>query len=145
MLIRHGGMGGWHAPSTTAYMNEDELQGLVADTPTLLPGVGNGPMAVAPEVPLGSAGRVDILIVEASGELTVVECKLRANPEIRRQVVGQALAYSTALWQSTYGELDEALQAGPAKRLRRCSMRTRTTGLKKTSATPSRATSVRGR
>ncbi len=101
-------MGGWHAPKTTAYTNEDELQRLVAETPTLLPGVGDGPIAVAREVPLGSAGYVDILIVEASGEITLVECKLRANPEIRRQVVGQALAYAAAVWQSDYGELDDA-------------------------------------
>jgi hypothetical protein len=110
-------MGGWHAPKTTAYTNEDELQNLVADTPTLLPGVGDGPIAVAREVPLGSAGYVDILIVEGSGEITLVECKLRANPEIRRQVVGQALAYAAALWQSTYDELDDAFASRASRPL----------------------------
>ena len=39
-----------------------------------------------------------MLVIEAAGEITLVECKLRANPEIRRQVVGQALAYAAALW-----------------------------------------------
>jgi hypothetical protein len=109
MLIRESGRGRWHAPSTTAYTDEAELQSLIAETPAVLPGVGDGPAAVAREVAVGSAGFVDVLVVEATGAITLVECKLRANPEIRRQVVGQALAYAAALWQLSYEELDDAV------------------------------------
>src|SRR4051794_12796885 len=102
MLIRQHGQGDWHEPRTTVYTDEAELQALIAETPGLLPGVGDGPAAVATEVALADTGYADVLVVEANGAITIVECKLRANPEIRRQVVGQALAYAAALWQSTY-------------------------------------------
>ncbi len=36
--------------------------------------------------------------------LTLVECKLRANPEIRREVVGQILAYAGGLSHMSYDE-----------------------------------------
>lgn len=109
MLIRqHGGQ--WHSPSTTAYTNEAELQALIAETPTLLPGIDSARAAAAREVAVGAAGSVDVLVVEADGQITIVECKLRANPEIRRQVVGQSLAYAAALWQATYEDLDQAFE-----------------------------------
>ena len=57
MLIRQQGKGAWHAPSTTVYTDEAELQALIAETPALLPGVGDGPAAVAREVALGSGLR----------------------------------------------------------------------------------------
>lgn len=108
MLIRRQGEGAWQEPATTTYMDEAELQRLIVESPTLLPGISSVSAAVATEVNLGSAGFVDVLVVEASGDITLVECKLRANPEIRRQVVGQALAYAASVWQMSYEELDEA-------------------------------------
>jgi hypothetical protein len=56
-----------------------------------------------------------VLVVEANGDITLVECKLRANPEIRRQVVGQALAYAASVWQMSYEELDEAFARRAAR------------------------------
>jgi hypothetical protein len=108
MLIRGQGEGAWHEPQTTAYADESELEKLIEESPTLLPGVLAAGAAVATQVNLGNSGFADVIVVEASGEITLVECKLKANPEIRRQVVGQALAYAASLWQMTYEQFDEA-------------------------------------
>jgi hypothetical protein len=115
MLIRRdGGDGLWHEPHTTAYTNEAELRDLLAETPSLLPGVDEGAVA-GKEVAISGAGSADVVIVDGGGEITVVECKLRANPEIRRQVVGQLLAYSSAIWRMSFADLDEAFRRSQAQ------------------------------
>jgi hypothetical protein len=42
--------------------------------------------------------------VDAHGRLTLVECKLKANPEIRRAVIGQILVYAGGLWRMSYDD-----------------------------------------
>ena len=116
MLIRRVGSGSWHTPQTTAYTNEAELRDLLAETPSLLPGIDERPTAAGTEMPLSGTGQADVVIVDASGDITVVECKLAANPEIRRRVVGQLLAYSSAIWQMSFEEFDDAFRRSQAKR-----------------------------
>lgn len=108
MLIRRVGGGSWHTPQTTAYTNEAELRDLLAETPSLLPGIDERPTAVAKEMPISGTGTADVVIVDASGEITVVECKLAANREIRRHVVGQLLAYASAISQMSFADFDDA-------------------------------------
>ena len=115
MFIRRLGEGSWHTPRTTAYTNEAELRDLLAETPSLLPGIDEGPTATAKEMPIPGAGAVDVVIVDANGDVTVVECKLRANPEIRRRVVGQLLAYASALWQMSFADFDDAFRRSEVK------------------------------
>lgn len=91
--------GTWREPSITAYENEKELQQLVARSPNLLTGDA---MATVDEFWISGIGSVDIVGVGGDGSITVVECKLKANPEIRREVVGQLLAYAGGLWQMNY-------------------------------------------
>src|SRR5207249_4092094 len=43
--------------------------------------------------------------------LTLIECKLAANPEIRRAVVGQIFAYASGLWRMHGDDLDAAWRA----------------------------------
>lgn len=43
--------------------------------------------------------RADLVGVDGGGRITIVECKLRANPQIRREIVGQVPAYAGAIWQ----------------------------------------------
>lgn len=113
MLIRHTDGGKWHTPRTTAYTNEAELRDLLAETPSLLPGIDAEATAVARELPTGT-GPADVVIVDGTGEITVVECKLRANPEIRRQVVGQLLAYASAISEMRFEGLDDAFRRSKA-------------------------------
>jgi hypothetical protein len=50
--------------------------------------------------------------VSPAGTITLVECKLRSNSEIRRHVVGQVLAYAAGLWKLSYEDFDSKFQAG---------------------------------
>ncbi len=91
----------WREPEVTSYENEAALQQLVAESPDLLTGRD---LATVDEFWISGIGSVDIVGVGADGAITVVECKLRANPEIRREVVGQVLAYAGGLWQMSYDD-----------------------------------------
>src|SRR4051794_35475938 len=101
MLIRPLGSGTWRSPDVTRYPDEDAIQALLAQSPELVPGIGSTRLAVAREVSL-SAGYVDLVVVAPDGAITLVECKLKANPEIRRHVIGQILAYAATLWELSY-------------------------------------------
>ena len=107
VMVRSG-IGSWRQPEVTAYGNERELQALVAASPDLLTGV---PMATVDEFWVPGIGSVDILGVGADGSITIVECKLRANPEIRREVIGQVMAYAGGLWKMPYDEFVSGWQA----------------------------------
>lgn len=99
MLIRTGDER-WHEPATTAFDNEEALKSLVREIPTLL----SESMAFVDEFYIPGVGSVDLLGVGTDGTVTLVECKLRKNPEIRREVVGQVLAYAGGLWRTTYDD-----------------------------------------
>jgi|BarGraIncu01121A_1022015.scaffolds.fasta_scaffold04402_3 RecB family endonuclease NucS len=110
ILVKTGNERGWRVPTVTAYRNEDELRMLLKDSPELLPGDdASRPVVLAHEFPV-TFGSVDLVGVSPTGALTVVECKLRANSEIRRTIVGQLFAYAAAMWEMTYEEFDEAWQ-----------------------------------
>jgi len=101
ILIRSTSSPDWHAPETTTYKKEKELQKLIADSPSLLPGVQDGAVAVATEVGVPGVGAADVVVVDRDGEITIVECKLAENREIRRWVIGQVFSYaarSTQIW-----------------------------------------------
>lgn len=108
VLVRRPG-GEWHEPESSRFDSEKALQDLVRLSPTLLP--GGDELAVVDEFVLGGVGRVDLVGVGADGRLVVVECKLKANSEIRRAVVGQVLAYAGGLWRLGYDEFDAAFTA----------------------------------
>lgn len=110
ILMRHGSSGPWREPSTTAYGNEAELQHLIAESPQLLPGVGELAIAVR-ELAVAAAGFADVVVVEADGEITLCECKLASNADIRRSVIGQILAYAAALSTFSFDDLDAAFTA----------------------------------
>jgi hypothetical protein len=110
LLIRSLGEGKWRAPTTQSYTDEEELQVLLEQSPVLIPGVDPDRCVVAREVHLGD-GYADLVVVDADGVITIVECKLRANPETRRSVVGQLFAYAAGLWRLSYDDFDAAMSA----------------------------------
>lgn len=107
VLMRRGD-GAWKRPESDRYDDEADLQRLLVDAPDLLPGVG--PAVATAEFPLLS-GSVDIVVVEPSGELTVVECKLGRNREARRAVVGQVLSYASRISLLSVEEFEERFGA----------------------------------
>ena len=76
-------------------------------------------MAAVRECGLPGSGNTDLLSFSAAGEITIVECKLAANAEIKRKVIGQILEYAAHLWQMTYDELDSRVQKIKGKPLAR--------------------------
>jgi hypothetical protein len=101
MLIKRDGEE-WHEPEVSAYRNEKALQKILAEYPNLLP-KSSGPALVVDEFPV-SSGSIDLAAVEPSGQLVLCECKLDANTQSRRTVVGQLLSYAGAVWQLDYDD-----------------------------------------
>jgi hypothetical protein len=110
VLLRRQGESRWREPEVTAYSNEADLRDLISKSPDLLPGC-DGSEAVATELVTRRAGKIDVVCVGTDGRVTLVECKLERNPEIRRRIVGQVLAYAADLWGLSYEEFDEAFRA----------------------------------
>lgn len=109
LLLRDAATGMWRAPATTTYQDEAALQSLIESSPQLLTANDTATaMAVSREFYVPATGPIDIVAVDPEGEITLVECKLRANPEIRRHVIGQLLAYASGIWRMTYDEFDRA-------------------------------------
>jgi hypothetical protein len=97
VLLRRSPETRFAAPEIASYGNESQLQKLIEETPDLLPGVDGGPpVVVMREFPL-AVGRVDLVVVDLEGGISLCECKLRANPQARREVVGQIVSYAGAL------------------------------------------------
>jgi hypothetical protein len=87
----------WHLLAPIGFPDEAALHELVEQTPELLPLAGSPTLIVlGREVPLGS-GYADLLAVEPSGRLVVLEVKLASNAEARRAVIAQILAYAAFL------------------------------------------------
>ncbi len=111
LLVRPAGstwrppaIGGYRfAAAAAASLGEQMLQKIVADSPELL---GLPLVAVARELSVPDTGSLDLACVDGSGAITLVECKLRDNAEIRRTVIGQILAYAAGLWRLDYAEFE---------------------------------------
>lgn len=105
--IWHNTEGGWELLASSGFTDEAALHRLVASAPQVLPLAGNPQLVVVgSEVQLGS-GYADLVAIETSGRLAVIEVKLARNAEARRAVVAQALAYAAYL----HGVDREALES----------------------------------
>jgi hypothetical protein len=86
--------GNWRALEPAAYQAEAELHDLVETAPQMLPLAGSPQLTVlGREVRLGN-GFADLIAVESTGRLVVIEVKLAGNAESRRAVVAQVLSYA---------------------------------------------------
>lgn len=101
------------------FANEDQLQKIVAENPSLLCFDGDAPLAlVTREFSLPDAGYLDILMVSADGLPVPIECKLASNSQARREVVGQIVDYVSVLTSMTVDELDHAVDGKLEQALR---------------------------
>lgn len=96
ILFRQNG-GHWNQPTSVGYALEAELQQILAEHPELIPGVSDQAQTCT-EFRSG-AGPADVIVIDTAGQITLVECKLAANPQIRREIVGQMFDYASALWR----------------------------------------------
>ncbi len=101
--------GRWSPLAPTAYLAEAELHDLVRDAPQMLPLAGTPQLTVlGREVRLGS-GYADLLAVESTGRLVVIEVKLSTNAESRRAVVAQVLSYAGYLQGLDHAQLESQI------------------------------------
>ncbi len=108
-IWRNTAGGGWELLAPSGFTDEAALHRLVESAPEVLPLAGSPQLAVVgSEVQLGN-GYADLLAVETSGRLAVIEVKLARNAEARRAVVAQALAYAAYLHGSDLGTLESTL------------------------------------
>lgn len=86
---------GWRVLSPEGFPDEAALHDLIERTPGLLPLSGRPQLSiVGREVALGP-GRADLVAIEPSGRLCIIEVKLAYNSEARRAVIGQVLSYAS--------------------------------------------------
>lgn len=98
------------APSQ--FLNEQDLENALANHWQLIvdDDTEEAPVRlVQRQVPLGDAGIADLLFVDASGLPIVVEVKLKANAQSRRDVVAQVFDYVSSLSLLTAEQLDDTV------------------------------------
>jgi hypothetical protein len=88
---------GWQLLATTGFPDEAALNSLVEQAPQILPLAGSPRLIVlGREVLLGN-GYADLIAVEPSGRLAIIEVKLARNAEARWAIVAQVLTYAAYL------------------------------------------------
>ena len=103
---------GWKLGSPKTFQDEATLHGLIKENSQLLPLAGSPRLTVlGSEVQLGT-GYADILAVESTGRPAIIEVKLATNPEARRAIVSQVIAYAAFL----RGFDVDSLERGPLRK-----------------------------
>ena len=103
--------GKWTKVKEKQYQNESALQHLLYRSPEMIPIEKLGEDVLKPrlfikEAGLPGSGNTDLIGIDEEGGITIIECKLATNYEIRRKVIGQVFEYAAYLWQKTYEEFD---------------------------------------
>jgi hypothetical protein len=105
--IWHRDGSAWRALAPAGFADEKALHDLVAEAPHLLPLAGSPRLVVlGREVQVAPNAWADLLAVESTGRLAVIEIKLAKSSEARRAVVAQVLAYAAFLHGSTRETLE---------------------------------------
>ena len=95
-IWRHDGAA-WRVLSPIGFPDEAALHDLVEQAPQMLPLAGAPHLTVLGREVLLGGNYADLIAVEPSGRLAVIEIKLRRNAEARRAVVAQVLTYAAYL------------------------------------------------
>jgi hypothetical protein len=93
VLVKDGNR--WAEANTRSWESELELEQVLQNNPELIPGCEGA--AVVTQFSIRGVGIADVVCVDDVGTITVIECKLAKNAEIRRSVVGQIFAYASGL------------------------------------------------
>jgi len=112
ILVRKKGSRKWDKVGEKRFASEAALQNILYESPGIIPieKLGEGlkePKLFIKEAGLPGSGYTDLIGIDEDGVITIIECKLATNTEIRRKVIGQLLEYAAYLWQMPYEEFDE--------------------------------------
>lgn len=93
------------------YPVEDDLEQMIIRNPHMVTGGARSDVeVVGSQIHLnGGSLRIDVLLLERTGDLTVVEAKLARNGESRREIFAQAMDYASALAEFRFDDLDNAI------------------------------------
>ena len=94
----------WREPEKSGYTDEAHLQSILQEHPWLIPGVKKN-AHVCIEFQSG-VGPSDVVAVDLENGLTLVECKLASNREVRREIIGQVLDYASRFWRMSIEDFD---------------------------------------
>ncbi len=105
----------WDFADRTSPKMETELQHLLAKSPSIIPlddiREGISPLVFAVrELGLPGSGNTDIIGFTPEGDIVIIECKLAANTESKRKVIGQILEYAAYLWEMKYDDLNRKIE-----------------------------------
>lgn len=106
----------WSMADATSYKDEAHLQAIIYDNPDVIPFEDMNPESAKlkklpiRELGLPGSGNTDIVVVDQSGAIYVIETKLARNPEAKRKVVGQILEYAAYLWEKDFDWLDSRVK-----------------------------------
>ncbi|MDW8076773.1 MAG: hypothetical protein RMJ14_03950, partial [Nitrososphaerota archaeon] len=94
ILVRNHGSRKWKFAKAITAQVESELQKLLVESPSLIAideiREGAAPLVFAvSEFGLPGSGATDVLAFSPQGDIAIIECKLAANPEAKRKVIGQ--------------------------------------------------------
>ncbi len=112
ILVRKKGGKEWQKVSEQRFQNEAELQNILYESPEIIPIEKLGenlpkPKLFIKEAGLPGSGNTDLIGIDEKGGITIIECKLATNTDIRRKVIGQVLEYAAHLWRMTYDQFDD--------------------------------------
>ena len=102
------------APDAAWFADEEWPLVRRLEQPSLIDGIRQEAVAVR-EFSTG-VGPTDLVVVDTDGTITVVECKLARNQEIRRTIMGQVLDYAARLAELTPEDFQRqwSAQNGPS-------------------------------
>lgn len=111
ILVRNKTANKWQKVREQNFENEAALQNILYESPEIIPLEKLGENSSKPklfikEAGLPGSGNTDLIGVDEDGGITIIECKLATNADIRRKVIGQVLEYAAYLWQMSYEEFD---------------------------------------
>jgi hypothetical protein len=111
ILIRKKGARRWSKVKEQKFENESALQNILYQSPEIIPIEKLGENLIKPklfvkEAGLPGSGYTDLLGIDEQGGITIIECKLATNTDVRRKVIGQVLEYAAYLWQMDYDQFD---------------------------------------
>ena len=122
ILVRGEKSKQWNYADSVNTRTESELQELIIESPSLIPvsdirdDLGSLVLGVR-EFGLPGSGNSDVIAFTADGEIAIIECKLAANPEVKRKVIGQIIEYASFLWGMTYDAVDDRVRSRLGKPL----------------------------
>ncbi|MCL4464979.1 MAG: hypothetical protein M1401_00185 [Chloroflexi bacterium] len=120
ILVRTKKEHGWHPVESKSYLGEKALHEMLVESPSIVPTDelrdGASPLVAAVrEIGLPGSGYTDVIAFSKGGDIAIIECKLAANQEIKRKVVGQILEYGSFLWGMSYEQLDSLVSKTAGK------------------------------